>query len=181
MNSNRPRKHHYVPQFFLRNFATDDKKKHILTVAKEGSRAVWSERAIKSIGFEDDFYITYKNGIPISVEEDINLNIETPISQSDTWAKIKNGCTEALDNSDRAILYALVKHLESRTPHYQATRNELVEMATNPVSNMPFTDEEREYYAFIKNSPESAKMILNRGLVDPVWTQSEPKSRMEMP
>ena len=50
-----------------------------------------------------------------------------------------------LDHSDKPILYALMRHLEARTPHYQATMNELTRMAADPNSAIPFTDEERAH------------------------------------
>lgn len=52
---NDPRDHHVVPQFFLRNFAADEARTKVTTVAKSGSRAVWKQRSIKGIGVERDF------------------------------------------------------------------------------------------------------------------------------
>jgi hypothetical protein len=112
------RNHHYVPRFYLRNFAVDTAKRRIATVTKHGSIAVWAERSIDRLGFERDLYVHFRGGVPISVEDTINKRIETPISKSDTWAKITSGRTDALDRSDKPILYALIRHLEARTPHY---------------------------------------------------------------
>jgi hypothetical protein len=78
--------------------------------------AIWKERSIESIGYELDFYVHMNDGMPVSVETDINRRIETPISQSDTWAKITSGRTEALDKSDRPILYALIRHPKLERP-----------------------------------------------------------------
>ncbi|MGY4408478.1 hypothetical protein ACVWW4_000214 [Bradyrhizobium sp. LB7.1] len=83
-----PRDHHVIPQFFLRNFAIDEARTKVTTLAKEGAVAVWMERSIKSIGYERDFYVHMQGNRPISVETDINRTVETPISRSDTWAKI---------------------------------------------------------------------------------------------
>ena len=115
MNTNHPRDHHYVPQFFLRNFAVDPEQKKITAVTKHGSRAVWANRSIESTGFARDLYVHMQGGIPVSVETAINEGIETPISQSDAWAKIACGRADALDSSDKPILYALIRHLEART------------------------------------------------------------------
>src|SRR2546423_840532 len=116
-----PRDHHYVPQFFLRNFAIDPERKRIATVAKHGDRAIWAERSIESLGYERDLYVHLRRGVPVSVETTINTRIETPISQSDPWAKIASGNTAALDRFDKPVLYALIRHLEARTPHYSNT------------------------------------------------------------
>lgn len=164
---NAPRDHHIVPQFFLRNFAVDDARTKITTVAKDGRMAIWMERSIKGVGYERDFYVHLSRGRPISVETEINNSIETPISQSETWAKIVAGRSDALDQSDRPILYALVRHLEARTPHYLETGRQLAEMAADPNSAMPFSDEEREMYAVQRANPEFAKAMFNFMVTNP--------------
>jgi hypothetical protein len=166
VSSNDPRKHHIVPQFFLRNFAVDEGRTKVTAVAKEGSRAVWAERSIKRLGYEYDFYVHIERGRPVSVETDINRTIEIPISQSDTWAKIVSGRSDALDKSDRPILYALVRHLEARTPHFRATAVELSEMAADPSSGMPFTEDEHQMYALWRKSPGYVKFLLNTIVTD---------------
>jgi hypothetical protein len=170
MTTNEPRDHHYAPQFFLRNFAVDEAKKRLTTVAKHGSMAIWAERSIEKLGYERDFYVHLMDGIPVSVETDINRRIETPISRSDTWAKITSGRADALDHSDKPILYALMRHLEARTPHYQATMNELTRMAADPNSAIPFTDEERAHYAALRANPDLAKAMLNHMAATTSWT-----------
>jgi hypothetical protein len=113
---NEPHNHHYTPQFYLRNFAVDPEQKKITAVAKNGLYAVWAERSIEGTGFERDLYVHLQGGAPVSAESTINKGIETPISKSDTWAKIAGGHTDALDRSDKPILYALIRHFEFRTP-----------------------------------------------------------------
>lgn len=157
----KPHDHHVVPQFLLRNFAVDEERNRVTTLAKEGRFAIWGERSIKGIGWEPDFYVHMVGGRPVSVETDINREIETPISKSDTWAKIVAGRTESLDLSDRPILYSLVRHLESRTPHLLQTVDELTEMAANPDSKIPFTDEERKMHALLRANPDIRKAMLN--------------------
>jgi hypothetical protein len=167
--ANEPRGHHYVPQFLLRNFAVDGAKSRITTVVKHGSMAIWAERPIKSLGYERDFYVHMEGGIPVSVETDINRRVETPISRSETWTKIAAGHTDALNQSDRAILYALIRHLEVRTPHYCATRRELAHMAIESNSAIPFTDDERAYYAVMRANPNLTKATLNNRTATLMW------------
>ncbi len=164
-------KSHYAPQFFLRNFATDPQKKKITTVAKHGPRAVWAERSIERLGFERDLYVHLRGGVPVSVESDINKLIETPISKSDTWAKIVSGRADALDRSDKPILYALIRHLEARTPHYFATIRVLARLAASSDSDIQFTDEEREGYAFFCATPDRAKAAFNLMSASLLWTE----------
>ncbi len=123
--------------------------------------AVWMERSIKGLGYERDFYVHIRRGRPVSVDTYINHAIETPISQSDTWAKIVSGQSDSLDQSDRPVLYALVRHLEARTPHYLAIGDELSEMASDPNSDIPFTEEERRMYALRRSDPGVARSMFN--------------------
>jgi hypothetical protein len=167
---NAPRDHHYAPQFYLRNFAVDPEQKKVTTVAKHDRFAVWGERSIESLGYERDLYVHVENGVPVCVEDAINARIETPISRSDTWAKIASGRTDALDRTDKPVLYALIRHLEARTPHYMATALELAELAAPGKSDMPFTDEEREMYAELRSNPELAKAFFNAMSASLDWT-----------
>jgi hypothetical protein len=171
MVANQPHDHHYAPQLFLRNFAVDPEKKKITTVAKRGSHAVWAQRSIAGIGFERDLYVHLQNGAPVSVENRINEGVETPISKSDTWAKIVSGRTDALDRSDKTILYALIRHLQVRTPHYLATARELAEHAASSDSGIPFTEEERDMYSFLRANPNHESMMFNMMATSLDWTE----------
>ena len=171
MTTNEAHDHHYAPQFFLRNFAGDPEKKKITTVAKSGSHAVWAQRSIAGVGFEPDLYVHLQNGNPVTVESRINERLETPISKSDTWAKIVSGRTDALDRSDKAILYALIRHLEVRTPHYLATARELAKHAASYDSGIPFTEEERDMYAFLRANPNHENMMFNMMSTSLDWTE----------
>jgi hypothetical protein len=175
MTENPPRDHHYIPQFYLRNFAVDEEKKKLFTVMKHGGRAVWAQRAIKNIGYERDLYVHMEGSTPVSVESDINSNVETPISKSDTWAKIASGLTDQLDVTDKPILYALIRHLDVRTPHYRQTVLELASLAADPDSDMAFSDEEREMYAEIRRDPEGAKEMVNMMSATLEWTERDYK------
>jgi Protein of unknown function (DUF4238) len=166
-----PRDHHYAPQFFLRNFAVDPERRKITTVAKHGQFAVWAKRSIEQLGYERDLYVHLRRGVPISVESTINERVEIPISESDTWAKITSNRTECLDRSDKPILYALIRHLEARTPHYLATARELAHLAASANSGIPFTGEEREAYAFMRAFPNEAKRIFDLMSSTLAWTE----------
>lgn len=163
-----PRDHHYAPQFYLRNFASDPEALKINTLGKNDETMVWSQRSIGGIGYERDFYVHLENGAPVSVETNINTEIETPISTSQTWRKIRED-PNALDASDRPILYALLHHLKMRTPHALATRLELAAMAASTDSPIPFDDRERRLYAAISATPGGHKAHMNRLVIDRAW------------
>jgi hypothetical protein len=178
MEPNDPRNHHCVPRFFLRNFAADEEKNRITTVAKHGTRAVWANRSIDSVGVEENFYVHWAHGVPVSVESDINHRVENPISQSDTWQKIASSRTDLLDQSDRSVLYALIRHLHTRTPHFQATIAELATMAAKSSSEIPFTQEERDMYAEMRANPALAKGFLNQMAATPEWSERNCRSSL---
>jgi len=73
------RDHHFVPQFYLRNFAIDAEKRWITTLGKYGPVAVWTKRSIEHLGYERDLYVHFESGRAVSVEDTINRHIETPI------------------------------------------------------------------------------------------------------
>lgn len=171
MAPNEPHDHHYAPQFYLRNFACDEEKKKINAVMKHGSRAVWAQRSIKSIGFEHDLYVHMNRGTPVSVEGAVNRHVETPISESDTWAKIASGQSAALDRSDKPVLYALIRHLQARTPHALATFERLTQIAASPDSDIRFTDEEREMYAEFRADPTLTKAMFSHMSSSLDWTE----------
>lgn len=170
---NEPHDQHYSPQFYLRNFAVDPDRKKIPTLAKSGPFAVWKMRSIKAVGYERDLYVSVRRGVPVSVETVINRRIETPISETPTWEKIASGQTDALDISDKPILYALIRHLEVRTPHALATQMELAQMAASADSPIPFTDEEREHYAFMRARPDLAKAYFDGMAASLDWTKRD--------
>lgn len=168
-----PRDHHYAPQFYLRNFAVDPERRKIATLAKNNNMAVWSQRSIEGLGYERDFYVHTRDGAPVSIETAINRRLETPISASETWRKVTSGDTAALDRSDRPILYALIRHLQARTPHALETTRQLAAMAASPDSDMPFTPEEREMYAYMRASPGGPKAYMNAMAASLDWAAEE--------
>ena len=167
------RNNHYVPQFYLRNFAVDSEKKKVTSVAKNDEYAVWSTRSIENIGFERDLYVTLSGGVTISIDPLINQRIETPISRSDTWAKIVSGKVDTLDKSDKPTLYSLIRHLEVRTPKYLQTKMELARLATDRANSMAFTEMELAHYAHLQARPDEAKAMHNFMALWTGWTAND--------
>ena len=171
MSNNEPSRHHYAPQFYLRNFASDAEKQKLWALAKEGDRIVWRERSISTLGYEQDFYVHFEHGVPVSVETDINRFVETPISGTETWSKIVAGRTDELDATDKPILYALIRHLEARTPHRWQTMQELTAMAEDSGSILPFSEEERAGYTIFRENPDLAKAFFNEQSASLGWAE----------
>ena len=171
-----PRDHHYVPQFYLRQFASDPERRKIRTVMQDGDRAIFAERSIRNLGYERDLYVHLKGDAPVNIEVAIGKYAENPLSQSDTWRKISSGLGYQLDESDRAVLYALIRHLESRNIHAREITRELIEMAANPASEISFTEEEREMYAYLRQHPETYRQLMNVRALRMQWTERDFRS-----
>lgn len=166
-----PRNHHYAPQFFLRNFATDDARQKIATVGKSGDRAIWQMRSISTIGYERDLYVTRRGDSIACYEEAINAGLETPISRSSTWEKISTNQNAAIDASDKPIIYALIRHLEARTPHFRQTLSELTHAARSHNSHIEFSPAERRMYR--RMNIDQADTTLELMATSLQWTAAE--------
>ena len=68
-----PIRHHYIPQFILRNFACDNDKKHVCYYDKE-SRSIL-EREIREVFMERNFYRDVINckDKPVQIEHDLSV------------------------------------------------------------------------------------------------------------
>lgn len=167
-----PRDHHYVPQFYLRLFAADPAGNKLWTVAKNDEYAIHALRSIKNLGFERDLYVHLINGVPVSVESVINENVETPLSLTETWAKIASNRADVLDKSDKGNLYSLIRHLQARNVHARATSRELMNMASDPKSSIPFTDGEREMYEVMRREPGAFDRFMNYSASTLRWDEN---------
>jgi hypothetical protein len=91
---------HYVPQFVLRNFAADDKKKHIFVFDKLHENKF--KAAIKNIGAENAFY-DYD-------DTDLKPPIESKLASLETLTSpiirriVKNESLGSLNEKDKSII-----------------------------------------------------------------------------
>lgn len=158
---------HYVPEFYLRNFAVDPERKKVAAVKKQGKKAIWKTCSIGSIGSSEDFYSLALDGQSVSLEGTIERNIETPLSQTSTWQKICSGDAHFLDSSDMFVLFALIRHLTVRTPHYQTTMAELSAHSENPAFVM--AEDERAYYRTLREAPAIREEIFAENAATLDW------------
>jgi Protein of unknown function (DUF4238) len=84
---NEAKKHHYVPQFYMRRFACADNENKVMVLERHRDVVVADRKSIEGIGYEERLHDYYDNGAPASIEGDLNKAIETPFSQSRTWSK----------------------------------------------------------------------------------------------
>lgn len=108
------KKHHYVPQFYLRKFCCADDENKVPSISRHNPFLIKKRCSIGRIGYEDYLYKITDKDIEFCVEKKLNKNIETPFSQSNTWKKIADGTPELLTEDDKLTIYIFMRHLESR-------------------------------------------------------------------
>jgi hypothetical protein len=89
--ANEAKKHHYVPQFYMRRFACADDENKVMVLERHCNVVVADRKSIEGIGYEERLHDYDDNGAPASIEGDLNKAIETPFSQNGTWLKISGG------------------------------------------------------------------------------------------
>ena len=114
MTAEKPRRHHYVPQFYLRRFACPDDANKVRVVERHGDILAIDRKSIDRIGYEDSLHDYVADGVERSIEGPINHMIETPFSNSATWRKIVEGAGTSLAETDKIPIYGFARHLQRR-------------------------------------------------------------------
>lgn len=166
MDSKKPIKHHYVPQFYMRQFACADDTNKVMVLERHRDLVVADRKSIERIGYEERLHDYKDGGTPASIEGDLNKGIETPFSQSTTWLKISGGQCASLDQSDRLPLYGFARHLQLRnletlrfieSQHARYLAGELAD---------ELTDDEREMHAWIAADPGATHELFRAGAME---------------
>lgn len=166
MTANEAKKHHYVPQFYMRRFACADDENKIMVLERHRDVVVAGRKSIEGIGYEERLHDYDDNGAPGSIEGSLNRTIETPFSKNTTWLKISGGNCASLDESDRLPLYGFARHLQLRnletlrfieTQHTRYLTGELED---------ELTDEERDMHAWIASDPGAAHELFRAGAME---------------
>ncbi|MBX9898023.1 MAG: DUF4238 domain-containing protein [Qipengyuania sp.] len=166
MTSGAPKRHHYVPQFYLRRFALSDDPKKVAVLEQHRDFLVADRKSISRIAYEDGLHDYAHDGDSGSIEHQLNETIETPFSASATWSKISGGGSHTLDERDKLAFYGFARHLQSRnleTLRFIETENARFlagELDTD------LTDEEREMHRWIAASPDGAHAMFRAGSLD---------------
>lgn len=166
MATNEPKKHHYVPQFYMRRFACTDDENKVMVLERHRNDVVANRKSIESIGYEEFLHNYDDNDAPASIENELNKAIETPFSKSPTWLKISSGNCADLDETDRLPLYGFARHLQLRnleTLRFIKMQN--VRFQAGELEN-ELTDEEREMHAWIKAVPGAAHELFRAGVME---------------
>lgn len=163
---NEPKKHHYVPQFYMRRFACTGDENKVMVLERHRDFVVADRKSIESIGYEEHLHDYDDNGSRASIEKPLNSVIETPFSESPTWLKISSGNCANLDEADRLPLYGFARHLQLRnhemlrfieTQHARYLAGELED---------ELTYDERDMHAWIASAPGTAHELFRAGAME---------------
>jgi hypothetical protein len=160
-----PRRHHYVPQFYLRRLACADDPNKVMVVERHRDILASDRKSIDRIGWEEGLHNYVENGIAGSVEGELNKTIETPFSDSPTWAKIESGDFAALTKADGLSIYGFARHLQRRNV---ATLRFMQQEHERFLSDAPtdHTEEEREMHRWVAGTPGGAHRLFREGALD---------------
>lgn len=142
-------KHHYVPQFYLRQFSCSDDIHKVPAFSLNQPFIIKGLKSIEGIAYEDNLYSISNEDVELYIEDEINKKIETPITQSETWEKIRNNKPELINESDKLTIYLFIRHIESRNIEFlQFIRNENKRIK-DPKYAKDYSELEHEMHSFI--------------------------------
>ncbi|QJU58484.1 DUF4238 domain-containing protein [Sphingomonas sp. AP4-R1] len=166
MTAGRPRRHHYVPQFYLRRFACRDDAKKVRVVERHGDILAIDRKSIDRIGYEDSLHDYVEDGVAGSIEGPINHVIETPFSNSPTWRKIVESAGTSLSEDDRIPICGFARHLQRRNLEtLRFIEGESARVADGHL-DADLSEEEREMHAWIAASADNAHALFREGAMD---------------
>lgn len=155
ITSNDPRRHHYVPQFYLRQFSDDGKK--VKTLSSNGPFLIQGSKSISRIAYEDRLYTISDKSVNRCIEKDINFKLETPFSHSETWERISNNAYDSLSEVDALPLYIFMRHLQVRNvENLEFIKNEQ-RRCMSPEWSHNYTSEEIQMHRNIAATPNGAE------------------------
>lgn len=168
MTANASKRHHYVPQFYLRQFACADDSNKMKIIEQHGDWLVADRKSISRIGYENALHDYISDGEADSIEEEINRRIETPFAASGTWAKILGQQYELLNAEDGPAIYGFARHLQRR--NLEALRFIEEENARFRAGSLDLdpTAEERAMHQWIAASSDNAHALFRNGALDTV-------------
>jgi Protein of unknown function (DUF4238) len=166
MNGNAPKRHHYVPQFYLRRFACSDDVNKVMVIEQYRDALVADRKSIDRIGYEETLHDYDDAGEPGSIEGDLNRMIEAPFAGGATWSKISAGAFVSLSEQDKLPIYMFARHLQRR--NLETLRFIEAEHARVQAEGLDadFSEEERDMHQWISASADHARTLFREGALD---------------
>jgi hypothetical protein len=166
MTNAHPKRHHYVPQFYLRRFACPEDRNKVRVLERHGDFLVVDRKSTDRIGYEEAMHDFVEDGVPHSIEGPINRVVEAPFSNSPTWKKITDGVSVSLDERDKIPIYGFARHLQRR--NLETLRFIEAESARfkEGALDADLTEQEREMQEWIAASADNAHATFRDGAMD---------------
>ena len=166
MSGNDPKRHHYVPKFYLRRFACSDDVNKVMAIEQHRDVFVADRKSIDHIGYEEALHNHADEGKTASIEGDLNRTTETPFVGSATWSKISRGACATLSEQDRLPIYGFARHLQRR--NIEILRFIEIESARVQAEGFDadFSEEERDMHRWIAATPDGARALFREGVID---------------
>lgn len=166
MTNGHPKRHHYVPQFYLRRFACPEDSRKVRVLEQHRDVLISDIKSIDRIGYEESIHDFVEDGVVGSIEGSLNRAIETPFSNGPTWKKIADGTYANLDETDKIPIYGFARHLQRR--NLEMLRFIEAESARFRAGtlNTHLSEEEREIHEWIAASANNAHAIFRKGAMD---------------
>ncbi|MDB5576615.1 MAG: hypothetical protein JWR80_1791 [Bradyrhizobium sp.] len=163
--SNDAKRHHYVPQFYLRRFACAGDANKLMVVERHGQVLVADRKSVGSIGYEDGLHDYVEDGVAGSIESEINKAVETPFSDSRTWEKIETGNFASLDDADGLSIYGFARHLYRRNiKMLRFMEGQNARFLAGTLADV--TAEERAMHRRIADSPGGPHQLFRASVID---------------
>lgn len=166
MNGNEPKRHHYVPQFYLRRFVRSDDVNKVMVIERHRDALVADRKSIDRLGYEEALHAYVDEGDPASIEGDLNRMIETPFARSSTWLKISTGACATLSEQDQLPIYMFARHLQRR--NLEILR--FIELENARVQSegfgADFSEDERDMHRWIAATTDGASALFREGVLD---------------
>ncbi len=162
---NAPRRHHYVPQFYMRQFACSDDPNKVMVLERHHNTLVADRKSIDRIGYDTGLHDFDDDGMPDSIERDLNTSIETPFAKSQTWKKVEAGDWSGLDRDDGLSIYGLARHLQRRNRASLAfVEREHARFTAGKIDDL--SEDERDMHAWIAATQGGAHRLFREGALD---------------
>lgn len=163
--SNAPKRHHYVPQFYMRRFVRADDANKVAVMERHRDVLVADRKSVDSIGYEEGLHDFVEDGVAGSIEGEVNKVIETPFSDSRTWEKVETGNFASLDEVDGLSIYGFARHLYRR--NIRMLRFMEAENARFRADELfELTAEERAMHRRIADSPGGSHQLFRKSVLD---------------
>ncbi|MCH8029436.1 MAG: DUF4238 domain-containing protein [Candidatus Dadabacteria bacterium] len=146
-----PKRHHYLPQFYLEGFCRDG---YLWVFDSENEE--YRRQTPKNTAVEKDFYTV------VNKDGEKNNEIEKILSNVESWAKPvihKIEAREPLSQDDRDLLSLFISFIKHRVPDFENFVNEFYEKTIKRVCQIMYSSEDNTRQILSKFEEETGEKL----------------------